>query len=180
MVIRKEIAAMACCLALWTCGAAERQWPQLPEGTLPDTEVSTNVVLNVDAERLQTFRLRLQAESCASNEVVVAVGCDADGDGDLSFDEAAFAFGCDCGVRYFANYETGEALEGVGDTLVVGRRFFDPTWNLAKVVKRIDRIRSDTCIAQTFLVERRIKTNLDSLLKFLNLELLELLTWHGF
>lgn len=136
MVIRKEIAAIACCLALWTYGAAERQWPQLPEGTLPDTEVSTNVVLNVDAERLQTFRLRLQAESCASNEVVVAVGCDADGDGDLSFDEAAFAFGCDCGVRYFANYETGEALEGVGDTLVVGRRFFDPTWNLAKVVKR--------------------------------------------
>ena len=136
IVVRKGIAALACGLALWTCAAAEREWPQLPEGTLPDTEVSTNVALQVDVARLQSFQLRLQAESCASNEVVVAVGCDANGDGDLSFDEAAFAFGCDCGVRYFANYATGAALEGVGDTLVVGRRFFDPTWNLAKVVKR--------------------------------------------
>lgn len=133
---KSTVVVLASLLALSACAAREYAWPQLPEGTLPDTEVSTNVVLHVNAARLQSFRLRLQAESCVSNEVVVAVGCDADGDGDLSFDEAAFAFGCDCGVRYFANYETGAALEGVGDTLVVGRRFFNPTWNLAKVVKR--------------------------------------------
>ena len=133
---KSTVVVLAAWLALSACAATEYAWPQLPEGTLPDTEVSTNVVLHVNAARLQSFRLRLQAESCVSNEVVVAVGCDADGDGDLSFDEAAFAFGCDCGVRYFANYETGAALEGVGDTLVVGRRFFNPTWNLAKVVKR--------------------------------------------
>ena len=130
------VAALAAWLALDVCADKVYEWPQLPSGTMPDTEVATNVALQVDAARLLSFRLRLQAESCASNEVVVAVGCDADGDGDLSFDEAAFAFGCDCGVRYFANYATGAALAGVGDTLVVGRRFFDPTWNLAKVVKR--------------------------------------------
>ena len=54
--------------------------------------------------RLDEFALRIMASNCASNEVLVAVGHDADYDGDLSFDETAFVFGIDCGGRYLADY----------------------------------------------------------------------------
>lgn len=116
--------------------AAEYNWPQLPEGALPDTEVSTNVALHVNADRLESFSLRLLADSCDDMEVLVAVGHDADGDGDLSFDEAAFAFGCDCGQRYLADYLAGEVYDGVSNAVCIARSDFDPSWNLAKVVRR--------------------------------------------
>ena len=73
---------------------------------------------------------------CLSNEVLVAIGCDADGNGDLSFEETAFVFGCDCGERYLVDYVSGIVDDTVGETVVVGWRSFDPAWNMAKVVKR--------------------------------------------
>ena len=118
------------------CAAAEYALPQLPDGVLPNTEVVTNFPLHVDADRLREFSLTLDAGSCASNEVLVAVGCDADGNGDLSFDETAFVFGCDCGERYLADYVSGTVSEVDGETFAIGYRSFDPAWNLAKVVKR--------------------------------------------
>ena len=116
--------------------AKEHAWPRLPDGALPDTEVSTNVALRVDAARLDTFSLKLQVADSSASEVLVAVGHDADENGDLSFDEAAFVFGQDCGVRYLASNGTGRVFTGVGDTLAVNHRFFNPAWNLAKIVKR--------------------------------------------
>ena len=128
--------AAAVCLAPAACAAAEYLLPQLPDGVLPNTEVSTNFPLHVRAERLREFALTLNAVNCASNEVLVAIGCDADGNGDLSFDETAFVFGCDCGVRYFVDYVSGTIVDCVGETVVVGWRSFNPEWNMAKVVKR--------------------------------------------
>ena len=119
------------------CGAAERVWPQLPEGTLPDTEVATNIQLRVNAERLQVFSLKMEiGVGGVDGEVLVAVGHDADEDGDLSFEETAFVFGNDCGERYLVNHRTGRVFTGMGDTVAINHRYFDPTWNLAKVVKR--------------------------------------------
>ena len=118
------------------CGAAMITLPRLPDGTLPDTEVATNVALRVNAERLDVYSLKVEATNGGEGEVLVAVGCDADGDGDLSFGEAAFVFGVDCGERYLVNYGTGEVFTGMGDTLAINHRYFDPAWNLAKVVKR--------------------------------------------
>ena len=85
---------------------------------------------------VREFGLTLNAGNCVSNEVLVAVGCDADGDGDLSFDETAFVFGCDCGERYLVDYVSGTVDDTVGETVVVGWRSLDPAWNMAKVVKR--------------------------------------------
>ena len=130
------LAALVCRLVLMACEAKTHEWPQLPEGTLPDTEVATNVALRVNASRLEMFSLRLEVASNVSNEVVVAVGHDSDEDGDLSFGEAVFAFGCDCGVRYFVDYRGGRTFDVVDDTLSIGWRDFDPEWNLAKIVKR--------------------------------------------
>lgn len=55
------VTAMAVVLSLGACAAkVYDDWPQLSEGTLPDTEVATNIPLRVNAERLDVFSLRLQ------------------------------------------------------------------------------------------------------------------------
>lgn len=71
--------AAAAYLAAMLCAAAEYPLPQLPDGVMPNTEVSTNLPLHVSADRLREFALTLNASNCASNEVLVAIGCDADG-----------------------------------------------------------------------------------------------------
>jgi len=140
--------AAAAYLAPTVCSAAEYVLPQLPDGVLPNTEVSTNLPLHVRAERLREFCLTLNAVNCASNEVLVAVGCDADDDGDLSFDETAFVFGCDCGESYFVDYVSGTVADDVGETVVVGWRSFDPGWNMAKVVKRGEGAVGETVVEE--------------------------------
>ena len=110
--------------------------PSLPEAVTPDAEVSTNIELNVDAARLQTLALSVEFESCVTNEVLIALGADADLDGDLSVDEADIVFGCDCGAWYRADLRTGEIETATTNALVIGKREFDPAWNLAKVVRR--------------------------------------------
>ena len=128
--------AFAATGALTCIAAKEYKWPQQPEGTLPNTEVSTNVALHASAARLEEFALHIEASNCVSNEVLVAIGHDADEDGDLSFDETAFVFGIDCGERYLADYAAGRVSDDVGDTIHIGHADFDPLWNLAKIVKR--------------------------------------------
>ena len=117
--------------------------PSLPEAATPDAEVSTNIALNVVATRLQTLTLSVAFDSCETNEVLVAIGTDGDNDGDLSFDEAAIVFGCDCGEWYRTDLRTGTAsTEGLDpsveatNAVVIGKREFDPAWNLVKVVWR--------------------------------------------
>ena len=133
----KKLLVTFALLAAAACGAAERVWPQLPEGTLPDTEVATNIQLRVNAERLQVFSLKMEiGVGGVDGEILVAVGHDTDEDGDLTFDETAFVFGNDCGERYLVNHRTGRVFTGMGDTVAINHRCFDPAWNLAKVVKR--------------------------------------------
>ena len=110
--------------------------PSLPEAVTPDAEVSTNIELNVNAARLQTLTLSVEFESCVTNEVLVAIGADADLDGDLSVDEADIVFGCDCGAWYRADLRTGEIETATTNALVIGNRQFDPAWNRLKVVRR--------------------------------------------
>ena len=110
--------------------------PSLPEVVTPDAEVCTNLALNVDAARLQTLTLSVAFDSCETNEVLVAIGADADGDGDLSVDEAAIVFGCDCGAWYRADLRAGEVETAATNALVIGKREFDSAWNRVKVVRR--------------------------------------------
>ena len=110
--------------------------PSLPEAATPDAEVCTNITLNVDAARLQTLTFSVVFDSCETNEVLVAIGADGDNDGDLSLDEAAIVFGCDCGAWYRADFRTGEIETATTNALVIGKRQFDPAWNRLKVVRR--------------------------------------------
>ena len=138
LIVPAAVSAMAAaaCLALGASAGEARVFPRLPDGTLPDTEVATNVALNVQHDGNMRFSISIDAASCTSNEVLVAVGCDADSDGDLSPDEAAFVYGIENGVRYFVNIETGTASADAPATVTIRARNFNPAWNLAKVVKR--------------------------------------------
>ena len=117
--------------------AAERVVvPSPPEAVTPDAEVCTNIALNVNAARLQTLTLSVEFESCVTNEVLIALGADADSDGDLTIDEADIVFGCDCGAWYRADIRTGEIETATTNALVIGKSQFDLSWNHLKVVRR--------------------------------------------
>ena len=135
--MHKTISALIATLtASVACAANSFTWPQLPEGVLPDTEVLTNVVLHVNSEKLERFTLSIETTCCTSNEVLVAIGCDSDGNGDLAFEEAAFAFGSDCGERYLVDYRTQTIVNNSGSAITIDKKNFNPNWNLAKIIKR--------------------------------------------
>ena len=59
----------------------------------PDSEVATNVAFNVSRNDVKTFDVRIERASSISNCVQVAVGRDADGDGDLAPEETELVIG---------------------------------------------------------------------------------------
>ena len=83
--------------------------PTLPCGELPNSEVSTNVALNVDYARLENLTLSLELNASASNSLSIAIGTAA-GDA-LTLDEADFEWGYDCGKWFRADTETGNVDE---------------------------------------------------------------------
>ena len=106
------------------------------QATTPDAEVCTNIALNVNAARLQALTISVSFDACETNEVLVALGADADNDGDLSVDEADAVFGCDCGAWYCADLRTGEVETATTNALVIGKGQFVPAWNRLKVLRR--------------------------------------------
>ena len=108
----------------------------LPISDSTDTEVSTNIALKVNASRLEQLTFSISFDFCDANEVLVALGTDTNADGDLSMDESDIVFGCDCGAWYRADLRTGESVAQESNILVIGKREFDPSWDLFKVVRR--------------------------------------------
>ena len=115
----------------------------LPPSELADTEVSTNFAFTVGAvaNRRLVFSLELQAS--LSNNVEVAIGCDADGDRHLSLDESDLTVGYDCG-EWFVRSAARDSVtySDVADTGMFRRtyegrrRYIDPSWNRVKVTRR--------------------------------------------
>ena len=133
----KYIATVLCIVCAASVLAAARiEVSALPASECADAEVSTNIALNINAARLERLTFAVTFESCETNEVLVALGADADSDGDLSVDEADIVFGCDCGAWYRADLRTGEIETATTNALVIGKRQFDPAWNRLKVVRR--------------------------------------------
>ena len=134
--MKQLITALCMAYAAAAFASARIEVPTLPLGEYADMEVSTNVALNVNAARLERLALSVAFESCETNEVLVALGADTDGNGDLSIDEADVVFGCDCGAWYCADLRTGETAQQTTNVIVIGKRDFDPSWNLFKVIRR--------------------------------------------
>ncbi len=61
--------------------AARVDVPSLPEAAYADTEVVTNVAFDAGVAGNNTFALSLALDASPSNNVEVAFGCDADGNG---------------------------------------------------------------------------------------------------
>ena len=102
----------------------------------PDAEAVTNVPVVVNMERLKAWTASISFEACVTNEVLIALGCDANADGDLDFDEANLVFGCDCGSWYRADLRTGETYAESTNALTIAHESFSPLWNRAKFIRR--------------------------------------------
>ena len=72
----------------------------LPLGEFADTEVSTNICFAVDRATMTRVEFTVALAATPTNNVEVAIGTDANGDGNLSVEEQAYVFGYDCGVWF--------------------------------------------------------------------------------
>ena len=115
----------------------------IPPSEFADTEVSTNFTFAVGEGINRRLVFSLELAALPTNNVEVAIGCDADEDGSLSLDEAALTVGYDCGewfVRSAANdsvtYSDVTDYGVFRRTYEVRSRHVDPSWNLVKVTRR--------------------------------------------
>ena len=88
---------------LFCAGAALAAWARtvvpasLPPAIHADTEVSTNVPFTAALDAAGRFAFDLSCRATPSNNVEVAFGTDADGDGVLDLGETDCVIGWDCG-----------------------------------------------------------------------------------
>ena len=72
----KQLVTVLCMsYAVAAFASARVEVPTLPLGEYADTEVSTNIALNVNAARLERLTFSVAFESCETNEVLVALVC---------------------------------------------------------------------------------------------------------
>ena len=115
----------------------------LPQSEFADTEVSTNIAFAVERPAMTRIEFTVALDATPTNNVEVAIGTDANSDGNLAVEEAAYVFGYDCGAWFArsAGLEGLGSLEGLGGgrvekTFVLKRRQLDTAWNLVKVTRR--------------------------------------------
>ena len=132
--------AFASCLSVPAFGVTI---PGLPQSAFADTEVSTNIVFVVERHAMTRIEFTVALDATPTNNVEVAIGTDANSDGNLAVEEAAYVFGYDCGAWFArsAGLEGLGSLEGLGGgrvekTFVLKRRQLDTAWNLVKVTRR--------------------------------------------
>ena len=132
--------AFASCLSVPAFGVTI---PGLPQSAFADTEVSTNIVFVVERPAMTRIEFTVALDATPTNNVEVAIGTDANRDGNLAVEEAAYVFGYDCGAWFArsAGLEGLGSLEGLGGgrvekTFVLKRRQLDTAWNLVKVTRR--------------------------------------------
>ena len=115
----------------------------LPVPVYADTEVSTNFAFSVGEVQSRGIVFTVELQATPSNNVEVAIGCDADEDGSLSVDESGLCVGYDCGTWFVRSSAqdavTAEDVDGSGvfrRTYRVRARRVNPLWNLVKVTRR--------------------------------------------
>ena len=130
--------------------------PPLPPSEFADTEVSTNIPLSVTFAGVACVNVSLSFVATPTNGLEVALGIDADCDGNLSVGESSYVLGYDCGrwfvrevltdsvltepVDWDADGEDGEALGDAGmrveKAFAIERRDIVETWDALKVSRR--------------------------------------------
>ena len=113
--------------------AAVRTLPTPPPSGFIDTEASTNVVFAPLQEDTRQYRLKFSGDFSPSNDLEVAFGGDANGDGDLSPEETEARYGVDCGVRHSPPLHLTRDQQSRWNLIKVTRRGFfsvEPTVTL--------------------------------------------------
>ena len=119
----------------------------LPQSAFADTEVSTNVAFAVERPAMTRIEFTVALDATPTNNVEVAIGTDANSDGNLAVEEAAYVFGYDCGA-WFCRARDENKIESsavnlnlqpqprISHTFILKRRQLDTAWNLLKVTRR--------------------------------------------
>ena len=119
----------------------------LPSAEFADTEVSTNIAFAVERPAMTRIELTVALDATPTNNVEVAIGTDANVDGNLSVEESAYVFGYDCGT-WFCRERDKNKIENtavdldllprphLSHTFILKRRQLDTAWNLVKVTRR--------------------------------------------
>jgi hypothetical protein len=121
------------------------QVADLPVCEYADTEVATNMPFRVSLDEMSRVEVSLSLVAAPTNVVEVSIGTDANGDGELSFEETAWAFGYSCGTWFTFDAETEEVVAEAASrsdgtrierTFVLRKKDLDSAWNLVRVVRR--------------------------------------------
>ena len=147
-----KILVLCVCLAAGAAEARQLKLAQLAPSSWLDTEVVSNVTCNLDLPSLKHYRLAVGLVGTSSNNVEVALGYDADNDGQLSLDEAALTLAWDCGAwealgrgGEIEPFTVGPDSNGVVRAAIsvdVRRHrsnpewLYDRTWDLVRVTRR--------------------------------------------
>ena len=180
----KKLLLTVGCLVAGVTMARQQTLALLAPSPFADTEVSTNVPYALNDPALRQYGLSLGLVGTPSNNVEVALGHDADGDGVLSLDEAAISLAWDCGEWMVKEEGRGNGEEGrengvpivtsepdtngfvTAEVVVPIRRqkanpagLFDPSWNMVRVTKRgvdapTERVSIGTRVAGTAILVR--------------------------
>ena len=136
--------AFASCLSVPAFGVTVSV---LPQSEYADTEVSTNIAFVVERPAMTRIEFTVALDATPTNNVEVAIGTDANADGNLSVEEAAYVFGYDCGA-WFCRARDENKIESsavnlnlqpqprFSHTFILKRRQLDTAWNLVKVTRR--------------------------------------------
>ena len=109
-----------------------------------DSEVVSTVVWQTEEPRRTKLRIPLELDALPDVNLEIGLGHDANGDGRLDLLEVDRLFGYDCGSFYSGDTQTGRvAYEPAATNAVrvahewlVPPEEFDPSWNMARLVRR--------------------------------------------
>ena len=119
--------------------------PELSVCEYADTEVATSMLFRVSLYEMSRVEVSLSLVATPTNVVEVSIGTDENGDGELSFEETAWAFGYSCGTWFTFDVETEKVVVEAASrsdgarierTFVLRKMDLDPAWNLVRVVRR--------------------------------------------
>ena len=142
-----KIMKLLCSFAFFSMAAFAVTVEPLPQCGFADTEVSTNMAFVVERPAMTRIEFTVALDATPTNNVEVAIGTDANADGNLSVEESAYAFGYDCGT-WFCRVRDENKIESsavnlnlqpqprLSHTFILKRRQLDTAWNLVKVTRR--------------------------------------------
>ena len=108
----------AAALALFPMAAFAVTVEPLPQSEFADTEVSTNMAFVVERPAMTRIEFTVALDATPTNNVEVAIGADANGDGNLAVEEASYVFGYDCGRWFCRDRDANKTEEAIANPVV--------------------------------------------------------------